>query len=807
MKLKYELYIAASAEAKNIYRKTLPKDGFFNCDALNLSELIDKVQFEKTKIDDVLARIIFQKAITSVIDDLKHFQYSKDTMFENSIDYLYAFYGKIKNNKVTLDDFVQGLKRDDISLIFDAYEKIKTEQALLDSSDIIDLVSADNLNEVLKKYDSIIIDWQFYDSQINFLNTDKEKELFEGIKSIYTKELRSSTKKALTITLNKAFDFDDESATAVKIAKDLMVNKDVALFDIVIVVSKIDDYKNKLEKYLIEYGLRGVVGKGKSFLDSPVYHELLNLDGEDSFKKYALKTQYKLDSLDDKFQEEYKLMVDCGLRIAARSLGVLSRLNKTNLDINTSYKELFTLFSKNAHYQSKSQANKLLVIEHNQVLRSEFEHIIYLGIDSTHLPQKFNDNFLYNSSNAKQLNISNYYEDATYIYQSLKENTANLHLVTAKYYKKRELQVSSIISDNFTSKLDEYILAKNVRSLNDLLDEKKQTTLGSKTASFIRSMQLVGRDNFHGIVGEDYNNTTSHGITFSASRLNTFSDCPLKYYFNYILKASSPKEFNDAEFDAAQAGTLFHSVVEVFAREFKGNNSLDIDIRVQEIYEEEYKKALPKKDGKIFETVFHKQKKQELQIAIDRFKKYVKNTELDKFDKAEEEFNFEMDGNKFTGIIDRIDIDESTSTVTLIDYKTSKAHKNTAKQDSKYQKLTEYKEFQLPLYQFFVDQDKKYSKYENSESYLLTFSGKMPSVKKKEATNARFGQTSSSVEDEKNQIFLLDSSAKVKYKEEISKIADNINNGNFYFNSCEDSCKYCAYLTLCGNGKKVEKKW
>ncbi|MEA1956305.1 MAG: PD-(D/E)XK nuclease family protein [Campylobacterota bacterium] len=797
MNLKYELYLSASSEAKDIYRKTLPKDGFFNCDAFSLGELIAKVKFSQTKIDDLIAQIIFKEALLNVVDGLKHFTFSKEKLFTETIKHLHSFYAKIKNNDVTLEEFAQGDKKDDIALIFNFYDKIKKDKNLIDKSDVISLVTLEQLNEVLEKYDSIIVDWQFFDSKINFISTDKERELFNGVVKNKTIEEKLVSPKKLNITLNKAFDFEDETVTAIKIVKDLVKNHNEDISTIAIVTSQINEYKYNIEKYLKEYALKGVVGKGKAFLNSPVYHEMLNLKDELSFKTYVFKTQCKLERLDDEFKQDYKLMVDCGLKVASKALSIVAKLSRDNFGIKVKFQEIFMLLSEDATYQSKDKSDTIAIVEHNQVLKSRYKHIIYMGIDSIHLPQQFKDNFLYNSQNAKKLHISNYYEDALYIYESLKLNTQNLHLVTARYAQKRELQISSVISDNFKTELEPYVISKNINSLNDLLDVKKQTTIGDKVKNFIISKQLKNEDEFHGIVGKSFKDNTDVGMTFSASRLNEFSDCPLKYYFKYILMASTPSEFNDEEFDSMQAGTLFHSVAEVFSNEYKKDDSLDIDSRVQSIYEDEYKKALPLRDGKVYETVFHKQKKQELQIAIDRFKLYVKDGELNSFHSAEEEFNFEMDGNKFTGIIDRIDVDESTNHITLIDYKTSKADKNTLSKDSKYQKLVERKEFQLPLYQFFVAQDEEYKKLLDSDSYLLTFTGDT-----KKETNARFGQTSSSYGDDKKKIYHFDNEEKQIYRDAIKKIADDITNGKFYFNDNEESCQWCNYKTVCGDGVK-----
>ena len=802
MRLKYELYIAASGESKELYKRTLPKLDFFNCDALTLSELVSKIPNESIKIDALESKIIFKESIKRVMQELKHFKFSKENMFEDTITMLFDFYTKIKNNSVVLEEFVEGDKKDDIKLIFGTFEAIKTEKNLEDETDILNSVDTDSLTTFLEKYDSILIDSQFRETQISFLYSDREEELFTFIENGGRVVYEENTSKEFTknITLNKAFDFSDEAREAVKIAKDLLINKKVPIEDIVIVSSYIDEYKNDLERYTKEYNIHSLISKGKDFSQTPTYHEMLKLKDEKEFKLYAEEASERVKSLDKEFQYEYKQIVNLGLRLAKQALYLVQKM--TNYSIKVKFRDIFENLASTTTYHNSTKVNSLFITEHNQLLKKCYKHIIYLGTDSTHLPQKFNDNFLYDSLSAPKLHISNYYKDAIYIYDMLKKNSENLYIVTALYDGKRELQISSIINDNYTSKLDSFEVSQNIQSLDDMLDDSKQTPIDKKSVEFIESKQVKPSDKYHGNIGKEYQEDDNYKTIYSASRLNLFTECPMKYYFNYILKASSPSEFNDEEFDSAEAGTLFHSVAEIFANEYKKDSTIDVDTKVQEIYNEEYKKALPKRDDEIHETVFHKQKKQELQIAIDRFKEYVKEDGLENFHSAEESFNFSMDGNDFTGVIDRIDINEANNTISLIDYKTSKADKHTGSKDKKYEKLLAHEEFQLPLYHFFIEQDENYMQYKEGESYLITFTGDT-----KKETNKRFGQTSSTTSDNKNKIYHFNENEKQKYKEAIITIVTKITNGEFNPTPSEDACQWCSYKSICGDGVVVEKKF
>jgi len=803
--LKCELFIAASKEAKELYQVKLPKSGFFNCEAMILDEIYKKCINTEFLIDELSARVYFKETVISLIGEFTHFVFTKDNLYEDSIDLMFDFYEKIKLNDLSLSSFISNGKKLDIEKIFKKYEELKKSLMVIDKVDFLLNVNTKKITKFLNKYDSIFVDWQFFEENIQFVRSNKELKLFEFIKN-HNIKIQAKYKQDYTenITLNKVFDFADEAKEAVKIAK-VLLEKGESTNDIVIVASKLDGYKHSIQNSLDEYGVKGYITSGKDFTQSPIYYEMRDLTTQKNFNQYVMSSEKKLETLPLILQKEFACSVNTGLKVAKKSFILQESLSSK--DFKISFKDIFEELSIKSNIEIENRLDAILIAEHNQVLKTKYKHIIYIGIDSTHLPQKFNDNFLYTSEDCEVLNISNYYKDAVYIYDRLKRNGENLHLVTAQYRQKRELQISSVITDNYLHELKEYTIPKRIDSLNDLLDEGKQTKIKDNIKDFIFAKQIKKQNEYNGVLNITNADDKQKGIRFSATRLNEYSNCPMKYFFNYVLSSKSPQDFNDDEFDAAEAGTLFHSVVEDFAKVYKMSIEkklmIDIKLEVGTIFDYHYKNSLPLKDGKTHETVLHRLKKIELQEAVNRFIDYVEKGYLDNFESAEERFEFDMDGNSFVGIIDRIDIDNKNNKITLIDYKTTKAQYCTGSKDEKYQKLVDFKEFQLPLYHFFIEQDENFKHYDDGESYLLTYSGNI----KEDQTHKKFGQTSSTISDPDKKIFLFDKKAKENYKKEIKDVATNINSGNFYFNSSEDSCAYCNHLTMCGNGIRVEKKF
>jgi CRISPR/Cas system-associated exonuclease Cas4 (RecB family) len=81
--------------------------------------------------------------------------------------------------------------------------------------------------------------------------------------------------------------------------------------------------------------------------------------------------------------------------------------------------------------------------------------------------------------------------------------------------------------------------------------------------------------------------------TFSASKLQTFIDCPRKFYFNYIDKVF-PNVLLEKDFDPMTSGTIIHEIIEKFFKENLQDHELkSLTSRVMQIYIKEKNLVLP----------------------------------------------------------------------------------------------------------------------------------------------------------------------------------------------------------------------
>ena len=141
-------------------------------------------------------------------------------------------------------------------------------------------------------------------------------------------------------------------------------------------------------------------------------------------------------------------------------------------------------------------------------------------------------------------------------------------------------------------------------------------------------------------------------VDFSYSRIDTYTQCPSKYFFSYIKK--EPRQFNAP----AVLGNIVHSVLE---NTLDNNKSLDLIELTQE-----YEKNI---------TVWDPESKlsKELVTAgfdiINEFYDRNSDVEFSIFDK-ELPFDFIIGSYRIIGFIDRVDVFQDR--VHITDYKTGK---------------------------------------------------------------------------------------------------------------------------------------
>ena len=179
---------------------------------------------------------------------------------------------------------------------------------------------------------------------------------------------------------------------------------------------------------------------------------------------------------------------------------------------------------------------------------------------------------------------------------------------------------------------------------------------------------------------------------FSASSLNTFSECERRWYFRYVCAA-----VEDAGSAASFYGTAFHWALERFHEEFPRADTAEPHVLERKLEGainasfERYRSGFPT-------TVEYELQRRRAQRTAKRYLAwFVERARKHPFAVVgiEATVELELDGHQFIGYIDRLDRDDATGNITIVDYKTG----NIAESAAEYRKkIAKHREFQLPFY-------------------------------------------------------------------------------------------------------------
>ena len=199
---------------------------------------------------------------------------------------------------------------------------------------------------------------------------------------------------------------------------------------------------------------------------------------------------------------------------------------------------------------------------------------------------------------------------------------------------------------------------------------------------------------------------------YSASRLNSYLNCPLQFYYQYVLGLSKQDDLLD-EPQASHIGTFIHELLENTFMKFKGTRPLIDDnfkkyfsTCMDKKFEEELKPRM-KSDSFLLKKIIEKRLMQFLDREIER--------DVEKIICLEErrEDSIKIGGRviNFVYTADRID-EFKDSSIVIIDYKTGgsdvapKRFNALKSMELNIESIREnIKSFQLPLYYYFVSKE------------------------------------------------------------------------------------------------------
>jgi RecB family exonuclease len=789
--LQQTLYITpSSSQADEIKKRYSENYSFLQVKTLSqivadIFEIYDDVHVE---IDAVIG----SKIIYSCIEDnrIEYFNYIQEG--SETLEVLYDFFIKLSVNDVSIDKFTyKDEKKSALQGLFDAYKKYKKEHNLFDSSDML-LFALERVENYLENFNKVLLE-AFDIDNITLIKSKKEQELLEKIaqyQSVKTIQ-RDANQTDTTLYQNFAFNSYDEVRTAIKIAKQLMLDG-AKENEIAIITSDFSEYAPYFYSLLDEYSMLGYDTTGFSLFTI-------------SNNEYTLKNHPNF-------------MVQKGY---ARYLERLMQLQTYFERLQLPYNEdkLKESLLKQTKYRKVKEG--ILFSENNKLLgvQKDFKHIIFIGADITHFPPKQQKNFLYTEEQAKQFFMHNsVYDSSVTLYNTLKRLSENLYIITATYSGKRKLAPSIVLDKNIDNPFE---IRDELKSRAEILRERKQI-LEEKPKELELFQQSVISEDFTKYDG-NITGEFAQAKKLSASALNTYIKCPMQYYFSDILQLKAPQD-DQVGFDPAGRGTLMHECFELFVKEAKKQGDF-LKKSKSELYKimkqcsiDAYRsEKIQNEMGE--ENIYHKidieifqkgldniesKNKGELAKFVDYFcengfegfvhsnpeELFMLDTDFKPIDLNELDPNKEEDREKIKkidaqkrfikGFIDRLDNLENG--VNIIDYKSSLNSKNI--KDFKKESL---KDFQLGIYLLYVTQ--KYPDKQNYNAHLLSF-------KEKDCVNGRYyNDTKIAIPNKKIE---FDEEYKAVLIQKIKDISKSIEDGNLAFNSeDEKNCEWCNYRHIC----------
>lgn len=793
------LFIARSKESADLYLQNYSEA----IKSVTLSSLLASLgDSPKEMLDTFLGRLLLKKVVSSL--PLQHFDYLIDA--DQSLADLYLHILSCKRNRVDFSAFgYDRLKLDELNAIAEAYEKEKQRLDLTDSADLLlNALSGLQTHAYFSQFQNIVID-RFEENGINFCSSKVEEEALKIIKQLPQVTLLAYDDVQLKEPKNftPQHTYFDEALFAIKAVRTLM-EEGAEDKNIAIVTGNLNEYRRILESYAPKYGIALQFSSGVPLLQSPLYQQYLSFSNFDAFTQtfaVKIKSAYEAGEISEaeleKLQRHFAQIRN--LETEARSYVERAKeLFGIELDAKTVVKEL----AEEKHIPPSREQHGVVVTEPNQMTLRKFKHVIFIGTDLSQFPLRSKGNFLATAEQREALlYFNNTYRLSSYYYEQLCRNSENIYVCTARFSGKKQLFLSPIINNVPDNTFDNI----EVVAEREQLLANARYGLDTNGESFIASMISPEASGYDGSVAKHAFEVGS----LSASSMNTYAQCPLRYLLTYQYKCDPIALEKDEEaLEATDIGTIFHSIAEIFSnRVQKGEIALGEEMTIavkqtieaiaREVFQAYMQEHIVNAGHQV--SVFHKIVLNDLvkglydehhqKGLLIRFLEYVYGEgSLEHFQESERYFmldeNFEITKDKenalVKGFIDRIDHNKAQNLVSIIDYKTGGYKKK--KEEKLIEGILQYRQFQLPLYLLYA---KRAFSECDIDAFLVSFKdGDGVKAYAHMSTDAAGGVHFDPV----YEVGLTDAIRNMKKK---------IESGVFAMTPSEQNCEYCDYERIC----------
>ncbi|MGH7729343.1 MAG: RecB family exonuclease, partial [Vulcanimicrobiaceae bacterium] len=191
---------------------------------------------------------------------------------------------------------------------------------------------------------------------------------------------------------------------------------------------------------------------------------------------------------------------------------------------------------------------------------------------------------------------------------------------------------------------------------------------------------------------EETRNIERARMRYSASALATYAGCPRKWFYKYVCAA-----VDDPGSPASAYGSAFHFALERFHQAYPAFDA-EAGTRLGPALEAEVRSAFERyRNAFPSELEWELARRRALRTACRYLDWLLERAHTQPFRVVgtEETVELELEGYRFIGYIDRVDRDERSGALTLVDYKTGTIADSAARYR---ERVAAFLDFQLPLY-------------------------------------------------------------------------------------------------------------
>ena len=317
-------------------------------------------------------------------------------------------------------------------------------------------------------------------------------------------------------------------------------------------------------------------------------------------------------------------------------------------------------------------------------------------------------------------------------------------------YKREEIKKEDELIIDYQNKLVDEVRAGNYDAAYDIISILKNIDLikkGKNVKWGINSYAVKAKNTLYNKNTLKRNNRKP---LLSATSIQTYVDCPLKYKYQYIDRI--PQRFDKAYL---KLGTVIHKVLELFHKNKYNNRN-----QLYDLFETEWKNM----DFHYKQEEF--QYKNDAILMLDNYSNYIKGYHSH-IAYYEFEFEFETSYAVLRGKCDRVEISKDNE-ISIIDYKTSNKSKTPKQLLSN---------IQLGLYALFS----KKSGFENKGIILKKIPEKLIALfLREESPSVEISISNNNLND---------------IEDVIKNVAEGLSNNNFTANKGHP-CEFCDYKYL-----------